>query len=222
MRGRNHTAGFTLLEMLLAMALMSILAGSLYASLSTAFKGRRAAARALEAPRRATTAAALVQADIESALPPTGVLAGAFTAVSEEDASGEPADVLSFHALAGRQETTEPPSPIVRIEILPVWDEETAGRVLVRRATVNLLAPETQEPVEEVLCRGLRSFDLAFFDGTDWVESWDSTVLGNVLPPAVEVTLVLAAEDPEDDYTLRRTFALPCAESASETGGGAI
>ncbi len=216
---RDYRRGFTLLEMLLAMALMSMLAASLYASLNAAFGGKRTVERALAPARRGAAAMAMLQADIESAVAPTGVLAGEFVADDEEDAAGEPADILLLHTRAPDQSRWEPRSPIVRLQILPAWDEETDEKVLVRRTTVNLLAPEAEEPAEAVLCRGVRSFDLAFYDGTDWVEKWDSTVMGDALPPAVEVTLVLAGNDPEEDYMLQRTFALPCG-GRPDAGGG--
>ena len=210
-------SGFTLLEMLMAMTLMAVLAGSLYASLSIGFRGRRVTEEALEPARRAAAALATLGADLRGAVPPTGLLAAEFLGEDAQGGGGEHADVLLFHALAKDQSDAEPPCPVRRIEFALRTDEGDDEVVLVRRTTVNLLAPEEREPIEEVLCRRVRSLDTAFFDGTAWSESWDSTLAGDALPLAVEVSLVLDVEGREEGYALSRVFALPCGE-APEAG----
>ena len=228
MRARSANDGFTLLEMLMAMTLMAVLAASLYASLSTGFLGRRVVEGALEPARRAAAALTMLGADLEAAAPPTGLLAGEFLAQNATGDNGEPADTLLFHALARDQSGAQPPSPLCRIEFVLAQDEETEERVLVRLTTVNLLSPEVTEPLQEVLCRSVRSFDMSFFDGVAWSESWDSTVAGDLLPLAVEVSLVLEAEDGEAGYSLSRVFSLPSGRAPEDetagtqqpTGGG--
>jgi hypothetical protein len=89
----------------------------------------------------------------------------------------------------------------------------------VRRVTTNLLAPQEPEPTEEVLCRRVSSFNLAYFDGSSWLDGWDSDAKDNTLPVAVEVTLVLAADDAASrfasDYRVTRELLLPCSAPAS-------
>jgi hypothetical protein len=61
----------------------------------------------------------------------------------------------------------------------------------VRRVTTNLLSEVQQVPEDEVLCRNVGQFTLMYFDGTDWVNSWDSTQYDNAMPSAVQMTLEL-------------------------------
>ena len=75
---RHGRAGFTLLEILLAMAMMSVLAGSLYTSLHIAFQARESSQAALSPVRAGQVATDLIRRDLESALPPRGILAGIF------------------------------------------------------------------------------------------------------------------------------------------------
>jgi general secretion pathway protein J len=223
LRGRRTQRGFTLLEMLIALTLMSMLGACLYGSMSVAFRGRRAIERVLEPARRSTAAMRMLQTDLESAVGASGLLAGTFLGDDAED-NGEPADFLTFHALARDQAFGDPPSAIVQLEIGLAEDEETGDLLLVRRTTTNLLAPETADVVQETLCRGVRSFDVGYFDGTSWADTWDSTIQGDVLPLAVEVTLVLDRDDDEQDegqYALTRVFALPCGALPAEGEGGA-
>ena len=76
-------------------------------------------------------------------------------------------------------------------------DPNGPGMVLLRLVTRNLLATRVEDPEPEVLCRGVRSFDLMYHDGTDWQEDWDSAEHDNTLPRAVLITLELLPEDGE-------------------------
>ncbi len=45
--------------------------------------------------------------------------------------------------------------------------------VLVRRVTRHLLAPQTEAPVDQVICRHVSAFKIVFYDGTQWVGGWN-------------------------------------------------
>ncbi len=220
MRITSGNRGFTLLEMLVATTLMAILAGSLYATLSAGFRGRRTAEAALEPPRRAAAALDLMGADLESAVPPTGILAADFIGTEERGDLGEPADAVLFHAMTQDQSGATPPFPIRRVEFALATDARTGETMLLRRSIFNLLAPEQPEPIEEILCRGVRALELAYYDGQDWVASWDSAAAGDVLPRAVRLTLRLHVEDRDEGYELSRVFALPCGSRPRQAEGG--
>jgi len=220
--GRAQRA-FTLLEMIVAMGLMVIVSATLYGSLSAVFQGRRVTEEAHEPLRRASGALELLTRDIGSATPPAGVLAGEFVGADTTGDSGDPADTLAFHCRARRPELLSPMTPIVWIEFALTTPEaedpvENDELVLVRRTITNLLAPEAQTPVEEVLCRRVRALDFSYFDGTDWVESWNAGSTGDVLPLAVATTLTIADERGED-YSLTRTTSIPCGALAGSAGG---
>jgi len=73
----RKTVAFTLLEMLVALALMGMRASALYASLHIGFRARAGGEAAIEPVRTASLALELVRRDLEGAMPPTGILAGA-------------------------------------------------------------------------------------------------------------------------------------------------
>ena len=212
-------SGFTMLEMLLAMTLMSILGASLYASLHIGFKARDSAKSALEPARKAEIVFELLREDIESALPPTGILAGSFLGEDVEEKVGLNADILSFCSSGHHPEEDEQACDIRRVQFEVI--EEDGERRLVRLITTNLLSPETIEPTEEVLCRGLLSFDVTYFDGLDWLDNWDSTLQDDMLPLAVEVTIEVERTNTEG-YVLRRMISLPCSFLGAESGGTII
>lgn len=215
---RRQPRAFTLLELIVATGMTAVLAGSLYATLHVAFKARQSAFAAVEQVRKAELAAELLRADIQSAVVPSGILAGTFLGESAANASGLPSDALVLHCVADGTQEMRITGDIRMVEFACEPDPDSEGMVLLRRVTVNLLSTKVSEPVEEVLCRDVRSFDLAYFDGTDWQDNWDSGMHGNALPLAVEVTLELVGpygvSTDEGGYLLRRLFQVPCSSIA--------
>ena len=215
LRSATKSSAFTLLEMLLALALMSILAGSLYASLHIAFRSRDSALAAIEPLDKAAVALEMLREDIEAALPPNGILAAEFVGQDGQDDAGRDADTLALYSSAGRCPPGQTASDVRRVEFSVESSPDEQEGTLVRRVTSILLAPEVYEPEAEVLCRGVRAVQLRYFDGSAWQDNWDSVSLGNVLPLAVEATLEVqrprAGAAGTEGYRLSRVFLLPCA-----------
>ena len=217
---RSIARAFTLLEMLLATAMMALLAGSLYAGLAVAFKARRSASAAVDPVRTCTLAMNLLGEDLQSAIASGGLLAGTFLGEPGTDASGRAADALTFTCVASDIAPSEGVGDVEQVQFACQPSEDGSGQVLVRQVTTNLLSPQEVEPRQEVLCRGVFAFTLAYFDGTDWTETWDSGAAENPLPAAVEVTLQLESPppgDPAGGYRLSRIFTIPCGAPDANT-----
>jgi hypothetical protein len=208
-----------------ALVLVGVIAGALYSSLHIAFKARESADAALQPVRRAELTIALIRTDIEGALPPTGLLAAEFVGEDSTDAAGRDADTLLLHSSAGVPVEGRVASDVRRVELSCEPADAGEGNLIVRRTTTRLLAPETPEPAEEVLCRDVEGFDLRYFDGSGWVESWNSSTRGNALPEAVEVTIAMRRErDGSEDlepYRVSRVLRIR-AEGAPQQRGGRI
>jgi len=219
---RTRESAFTLLEMLVAMALMSVIAASLYASLHIGFRARESAMAAVERVRMAELGIEILRKDIESALPPTGILAGEFIGQDAIDESGRDADTLLFHSSAHVPELSERASDIRKVELAFALVSDGTERALIRGITTDLLATESVEPEEEVLCHGVLAFNLRYFDGSEWLDGWDSTTHGDVLPLAIEITLEVArpeaTEPAAGGYRVSRVFLLPCSYLDAEEG----
>lgn len=226
---RDHREGFTLLEMLTATAMTAVLAGSLYASLYVAFKAKESAMRSVESPRACQVAFEMLRRDIASAVVPRGLLAGPMVGTNALDLADGEGDTLSLHTVATDVETSFGEGDIRLVEYFCQPGEDAGGSTLVRAVTTNLLSTREVEPVQEVVCRGVRAFSLRYFDGTAWQDSWDSTTRDNVLPTAVEVTLELkeppAESQGQTGYRMTRVLLVPCGqpilEEATATAGGA-
>jgi prepilin-type N-terminal cleavage/methylation domain-containing protein len=215
-RGNREAAGFTLLEVLMAMAMMGIVAASLFASLGTAHKARESARSVMDPVQAVTVALDQLGKDIECALPPTGILAGSFLGGPLAGGAGD-ADALEFYRPAPLATATDLEARLLGIQLVDISVETVQGDslpVLVRRVSSNLLAPVVEEPVPEILCRHVTGFEVYFFDGTIWQETWDSTTLDNILPSAVRVSLQVAwpryRSDEPTVYSATRTFIPSC------------
>ena len=223
-RRRRQRSAFTLLELLAATAMTAVLAGSLYATLHTAFRARRTAVAAVERVLKSELAVDLVRGDIESAVVPKGILAGAFLGEDGVGKTGRPSDALMLHCTADGAAQADGVGDIRMVTFACEDDAEGAGKVLVRRVTRNLLATKVEEPPAEVLCRGVRSFDLLYFDGMDWQGSWDSAAQENTLLVAVEVTLEMmpddAADADQEGKRVSRVFRVACGSPAAGRRSG--
>jgi len=232
----GRTRGFTLLELMLAMTLVAIVSLSLYASLRVAFKAKQSAEAAVAPVRGGAIAADLVCKDLESVPPPTGILAGPFIGTSQAGAgAGSELDVLDFYSVGEdatpAQQTLPMQEGMRHIELSVRTDVDPP--VLVRRITRNLLSTTNDDTEEEVLCRGVRSLAIRYFDGTNWYDDWDSTTADNTLPVAVQITLEIQADpslpasQAQNQSTSRVTRTIPLAcgrsqdisDSDSSTGG---
>jgi general secretion pathway protein J len=220
--------GFSLLELLLAMAMAAMLALSLYTAMNVALRAKSSANASLEPTRAAMIAMDLIQQDFQSVPPPgdstadTLPLSGPFYAEHLPAAGGDN-DSVEFYSIGadtieGDPVDAPPLSEGIRRIHLQVEADSVNGSVLVRRVTRNLMP--SSEPVvdEEILCRNVRSFALRYYDGVAWQEDWDSTTLEDNLPLAVAITLELG-EANADAATKRvtRVVPLPCAKLISGT-----
>ena len=207
-------SGFTLLEMIAAMSMIAVLAGSLYTAMYTGFRAKKQSEAALAPLRAADAVFEAMGRDFQCAMPPRGILAGAFL--------GQP-DSVSFFT---RMSNTRDAAPgIAGVEYILIEEEEGEYETfLARNVRVNLLALEEEEPYEERLAFGVTSLGISYFDGSTWLETWDSTTMGDILPVAVEVSVEIEVALPgreDEKFSFRRIFLLACHAPAPEEIGEA-
>lgn len=226
----RQSAGFTLLELLVAMSLMVVVAGSLYTSLHTGFTARRSAMAAVEPTSQAINAIELLKQDVVGVIPIDGALAESFIGTSGRSSKGEDADSVAFFTTQVYADDGELVGGVGKIE-LELQQDTDEGREnfrLVRKVTRNLLSPKGVDPEEQVLCRNVTSLNLRYFDGDSWLDTWDSTADANSLPLAMEMEIQVAYEvaggvKTQKNQTRRlvQSFAIPCGGAAlTETESG--
>lgn len=123
---------------------------------------------------------------------------------------------------SGPEPKAELQSDVREVEYVLVSDP-LGGQMLVRHVYTNVLPVVTPPPTppDEVLCHGVVSFTLSYFDGANWVDAWDSVQQSDTLPVAVEVTLELSPRHGGGNTRLdRRIVPVACGTAASAAGGG--
>jgi type II secretion system protein J len=212
---------FSMMELLLALGMVAMLTLSLYASMRVGMRARKTAQATVAPMRAATIAMDMICRDLESVPAPAGILAGPFLGMRQSAGTGEAA-YMQFCCLGA--DGNQPRLPLregARQVELMLRTDVTPG-VLVRRVNRNLLANTQLQPEEEILCRGVRSFAVQYFDGTYWGPEWDSTAVGDVLPMAVQIVLDLEpTTGASADITpnrIVRVIPLACAKPIDTTG----
>ncbi len=181
--------GFTLVEVLLAVALLATIAALVFASLLTT-------TRAIESARTAAAREQIARGILRVMADEFAVAVGRATAPwmgLNGEVAGRPADTIAFLTIAPSGTGATPKdTEFVRI----VYARE--GDRLLRLVRRNLYGV-TDESIEQVaLVENVRSFNLRYYDalGRVWLDEWDGRSRGTH-PRALLIELVLQQADEE-------------------------
>jgi len=192
---RSSSKGFTLLEILIALALLGVLAGALYGTYFSLIKGRESANEGMEARRELRTTLDLLRREINSALFNKNNKRLHFS-VDDRDIFGKQASVLSFTSIAPPQPGGQVVSDQVNLkyEIL-----ERDKKMLLSRQAKDLY--HAGEAVRYPQMESIEGFLVECQNGDKWVKSWD-TAINNGLPKAVRITVTVIDGEKTAEYTV--------------------
>jgi type II secretion system protein J len=196
-RFHSHTSGaFTLLELLLAIMIISIVLVAINGVFFTALHLRDATINAIEASLPAEEAFEVMQNDLANLAASTnGVLIGPLQTTTLTNALPDQIGP-DFYTSGGELDGMVPWGDIQKIDYLlstPTNGVRRPGRDLIRAVTHNLL-PLTQPPQpdeEHAILSGVQSLTFLYYDGTQWDPNWDTTQQTN-LPQAIKVQIQMA------------------------------
>jgi general secretion pathway protein J len=181
MKPRADESGFTLVEMMIALAIFAMVAATGVALLAFSVRAQAAAQGQLDRVASERRMMALLTADLAQAVPrpsrdPDGKPVRAF-----EGADGKTAGIVMGYVRTGRSNPeAQARAGIERVEL--VFEK---GR-LERRAYA--MADGAKPETTIVLAEGLASVGLRYRDRDGWRGRWDSLV-PTAMPRAVEMTL---------------------------------
>lgn len=182
---RNYNRGFTLLEVLVALALLVILSAALYGTYFSLMRGREIAVAKMEERRALADTLDKVHRELAAALFTTNKKMLHFV-VEDRDFFGKPASTLDFTCIAPPMSGSQPASDQIRVIYKA---EEDDKKILLARQAQDLYV--TIDPLPYPQMKNLEGFLVeCSTDGTKWVKTWD-TALNSSLPKYVKVTLMV-------------------------------
>jgi len=194
----NKTRAFTLVEMLIAVTIFSILLAAIHSVFYTALRLRNTAIDSLEATLPLEQGLNVIQHDLSNLIGSTnGTLIGPLQ-------SANPTNMLpdqigpDFYTTGGELDGMVPWGNIEKIDYLlsvPTNGYRGPGRDLIRAVTRNLLpvAPPPQPDEKHTILSGVQNVTFLYYDGTQWDPTWDTTQQTN-LPLGIKVQIQMAAQ----------------------------
>ncbi len=227
-RGRN--SGFTLLEILTATLMFTIIIGALYSVFYGAIRMREKAYKTFEKGLPRAYVSSVIRKDLLSLLPSSGLFSGALIGENEEE-NGVRRDTIEFYTSSGIVTDASPWGDIRHVKYsLATRDElgeekkedsSTLAAVdLIRTVTDNLLQTEEEEPRIEHLLHGVQSLEIAYYDGEYWEDSWDATTQTDETVEAVSMLISFdpqSATDTQPDLPIRLVVPLIIESASSES-----
>jgi general secretion pathway protein J len=190
-RPHDRRRGFTLLEILLALSVLSVLLLLLVSSFTGAARVRETLSERAREFRQTRLVLDRIGTDLMCAFA-VSVREESGLTLHEDQLSGLPAASLTFTAFQLIDgDRSHPPAEIVKIRYFPRIGADGATLELHREQS-DLPFIENQIPLREsAVAEGLRGFRVEAYDGTTWVNEWPAGGGGKTaLPKKIAVTLV--------------------------------
>ncbi len=212
--------GFTLIEMLIAIAIFALLMISVYQTFDQSFRSYQMVEQSRDLNETARLILDRIQDDLQSAAIFHENVNMVFVGEHGSGTTNRPTDRLVFTTLNHLSlDPTAPESDLAEVEYGIRPDPDTHQPLLLRREKPYLDEDHTQGGVLMVLSDHVMGLGFKYFDGTDQLKDhWDARDLGDtnahiqnpnqpiddsttnngILPQAVETTLVLRDADGHD------------------------
>ncbi len=164
--------GFTLVEILLALAILSVILLLLLSAFTGAARTREALTERSRAFRQVRVAFDRIGTDLQGAFSSSIRESSALT-LREDTLAGNPAATLVFTAFTLPEiGTGRPPASVVKIKYFPKVGADGAT-IELRREQADLPFVENRIPLREAtLAEGLKGFRVELYDGSEWHKEW--------------------------------------------------
>ncbi|MDP8222169.1 MAG: type II secretion system protein GspJ [Candidatus Lernaella stagnicola] len=204
-------AGFTLLEVLIAIAILGMIVGLIYGSFAATVDSKEKIETGNEIYHEARWAMSKLEDDLGAAFVSKNRNSkSVFLGLTSDGPGGMPMDELhfaSFNHVKFNPQARE--SDQAEVSYFVAENPETGTLTLYRREDATPDEDNTAGGEFYELCEHVLAFDLAYYDGFEWIEEWDSRrfddsaegdeqqidnqsdEMVNTLPMAVEVRLLV-------------------------------
>jgi type II secretion system protein J len=189
-----------LIEILIAVAAFAIVLAAINSVYYSALRLRNKTTAALAEALPLEHATAILRRDLANLVLPGGTMSGPFqSSSSSNNVAGQASP--NFYTSTGVIDETSPWADLQRVSyVLTASTNGGRGKDLLRAVSRNLLPSLQDQSEQQWLMTGVQTLTFLYHDGTQWRDSWDSTIanpttgLSNALPRAVKVQIQLAPE----------------------------
>ena len=200
-RKRLNQAGFTLMEVMFATMAFALILLVMQMTFSGALGLRNRMQKRVDQQAALTLAMSIMKRDLENMIVTGGLMAeGIFC--GEMGSPDMPNDQLEFYSTTAVVSDQLPWGDVQKVGYLlgvdPMQTVTTnLGQALMRMSR-NALPLEANEeaPVETLMLDNVRSLQFEFFDGLEWLQTWDSTVNEPAVPLAVRAMVEVFTDNP--------------------------
>lgn len=177
--------GFTLIEVMVAVALLSAVLVALYSSFFTTLDARSRIEGELERTAEAARFLEIFSREVKSAYYSDSNPKTAFRGTSGHS-DGRPVSSLAmtsftYPAFAGGRSSGD--LAAVRYTV-----SGEAGRLTLYKETWNPYAPDNASPLKAEVMEDIEGFEIGYYNGKDWAKAWDAKAERRA-PEAVRATL---------------------------------
>jgi type II secretion system protein J len=195
------TAGFTLIEVLIAVLAFAIVLGAINTVFYSAMRLRNKTSDAVEKSLVLQQAVAIIKRDLAGIVVPGGILGGELktTPDASSSAASPAAGNLALssgpviYTNTGMLDETLPWGDVQKVTYFlrnPTnRSESVLGKDLFRGVTRNVLATAVEVPTEQWLMGNVEKLQFYFYTGTEWRDMWDSENEETALPKAIKVQI---------------------------------
>lgn len=195
--------GFTLVEVLLALAICAIVLVAIQAVFATAVKLRERTSAAVAEGQPAERAFETLRRDLKSAVGPGGVLEGDFkcgvqTVGSNMGITGDAAGSgLDFFTTSGTISDSAPWGDVQEVfyTLRASTDPQQQGMELVRYVNRNLLSTVLVTPDSQTVLAHISTMEFDCYDGMEWRNYWDTSSGDTNLPAAIRIRIQMEPQN---------------------------
>jgi general secretion pathway protein J len=192
---RSHSKGFTLLEVLIAVAIMAGIVTVIYASFSTASRNVAQAEARRDAADLARTLLTKLSNDISNAYYNQFMKETFFYGKkSGADQDAPRFDTIALTTLTNWRKPNSKESDLWEVGYRFEEKPEKNSAVLIRKEKREFGTDNTplEGGIDYALTERVKGLRLRYYDGSMWTDDWDNTSQRSLqLPKAVEITLAL-------------------------------
>ena len=192
----TNTKGFTLLEILMAMAILSVVLGALYSTFFLAHRALTGVDQSLVQLQESRAFVDTLKRELEAVLYSKESKYGIFK-VDDRDFYGRQTSGLTMTSF----------SPLLKgLAKITYGVEEKNGRLAITKSVASAFSQGSENSRVELL-EDIESFMLEAIYEDKWVKTWDSSLSGNT-PEEVRITLTIRVKNTDRDVQPAAPFTL--------------